>query len=76
MGFWSKVEKQVRGYPHKGQYIEATYIARGKPKVIKGILKSVATVRSGAVLGFIETDSGKVKSVPWSLSRTKFKILS
>jgi len=67
--------RQERMYPRIGQRVIASYNWRGKKGTVSGILQSVAHVRSGAVLGFIKTDSGKVVGIPWSTAYSQFKVI-
>jgi len=62
-------------YPKPGQKVQVKYNWRGKQGEVSGILQSVARVRSGAVMGFIKTDTGKVVGVPWSTSYSKFEVI-
>jgi len=63
------------GYPRVGQRVIVHYTWHGKEKTVSGILQSVARVRSGAVLGFIRTDTGKTVGVPWSTAYTQFRVI-
>jgi hypothetical protein len=44
----------------------APWWPRGEPDVVRGLLRRIATMRTGAVLGFIEGDDGRMHAVPWS----------
>lgn len=62
-------------YPNIGPKILVSYNWQGKQGQVIGTLQSVARVRSGAVMGFIKTDTGKIVGVPWSTSYSKFEVI-
>jgi len=62
-------------YPVIGQKVLVNYNWRGKKGTVVGILQSIARVRSGAILGFIKTDAGKVVGVPWSSAYSSFEVI-
>lgn len=53
---------------------------KGKEKIVEGVLRSVATVQDGSILGFVEIDKlgekgvSYVEGVPWEIG-TKLEML-
>jgi len=62
-------------YPNIGQKVKISYNWRSKQGQVIGTLQSVARVRSGAVMRFIKTDTGKVVGVPWSTAYSRFEVI-